>query len=214
VDKAFFSLIERWACLDEVLNKRGGSHLAKKNQPVSISADEIESQIYLVRGQRVMLDADLAKLYGVPTKVFNQAVKRKAKRFPDDFSFHLTAQEVINLRSQIVTSSLGHGGRRYLPRAFTEHGVAMLSSILDSQTAIDVNIEIIRTFGRLRRLLATPGELVSQLQQLAETVQLHDEQIKVITDVLRKLMEPPPTSTKGRIGFQVPESPNGEESQE
>ncbi len=188
--------------------------MAKRKQSVQVSAEVLENQIHIVRGQRVMLDEDLAKLYDVPTKVFNQAVKRNLERFPDDFSFQLTLQKVTILRSQIATSSLGHGGRRYLPRAFTEHGVAMLSSVLNSQRAIDVNIEIIRAFVRLRRLLATPGELVAQLQKLAETVQLHDEQIKVITDVLRKLMEPPPQPPKGRIGFHVPERDLSAESEE
>lgn len=156
-----------------------------------------------------MLDSDLADLYGVPTKVFNQAVQRNAERFPDDFSFQLTPQEFAALRSQIVTSKVGHGGRRYLPFAFTEHGIAMLSGVLNSPLAIQMNLQIIRTFVRLRRLLSTPGELVTQLQQLAETVQLHDRQIKVITDVLTKLMEPPPNPPKkGRIGFQSPDSTN------
>jgi hypothetical protein len=153
----------------------------------------------------VILDSDLADLYGVPTKVLNQAVRRNGERFPDDFAFQLTLQEVANLRSQFVTSNEGRGGRRYQPWAFTEHGIAMLSSVLNSPVAVQVNIQIVRTFVRLRRLLATPGELVSQLQQLAETVQLHDRQIKAITDVLTKMMEPPPEpAQKGRIGFQPP----------
>lgn len=181
---------------------------------MTVSADLIESQIYILRGHRVMLDEDLAKLYEVPTKVFNQAVKRNARRFPDDFSFQLTVQEFTALRSQIVTSKKGRGGRRYPPRVFTEHGVAMLSSVLNSQRAIDVNIEIISVFIRLRRLLASPGELVAQLQKLVETVQLHDEQIKVITDVLRKLMEPPPQPPRGRIGFHTPETQTTVESEE
>ncbi len=179
--------------------------MAKRKQSVQVPAEVLENQIHIVRGQRVMLDEDLAKLYDVPTKVFNQAVKRNLERFPGDFSFQLTLQEVTILRSQIATSRSGHGGRRYLPRVFIEHGVAMLSSVLNSQRAIDVNIEIIHVFIRLRRLLATPGELAAQLQRLAETVQLHDEQMKVITDVLRKLMEPPPQPPRGRIGFQTPE---------
>ena len=108
--------------------------------------------------------------------------------------------------SQIATSSLEHGGRRKLPWVFTEHGVAMLSSVLRSRTAIRVNIEIMRAFVRLRRLLATPGELVAQLKQLAETVELHDDQIKVITEVLRKMMEPPPEAPKRRMGFHLPDS--------
>ena len=152
-----------------------------------------------------MLDEDLAALYGVPTKVLNQAVQRNAERFPEDFAFLLTPQEVAILKSQIVTSSLAHGGRRKLPWAFTEHGVAMLTSVLRSPAAIEANIAIIRAFVRMRRLLATPGELVAQLQQLAETVQLHDRRLKAITDVLTKMMQPPPEPPKkSRIGFRPP----------
>jgi hypothetical protein len=153
-----------------------------------------------------MLDSDLADLYGVPTKVLLQAVKRNLDRFPGDFAYQLTEQEFTNLRSQIVTSSSGHGGRRYPPWVFTEQGVAMLSSVLNSRTAIRVNVEIMRTFVRLRRLLATPGELVEQLQRLAETVRLHDEQIRAITEVLRRMAEPPPEGPRRRIGFQTPGS--------
>ena len=150
-----------------------------------------------------MLDSDLADLYGVPTKVLNQAVSRNRERFPDDFAFQLTPQEFTNLISQIAISSSGYGGRRKLPWVFTEHGVAMLSSVLRSPTAIQVNIAIMRTFVRLRRLLATPGELVAQLNKLAETVQLHDEQIRTITDILHRMMQPPPDAPKRRIGFRV-----------
>jgi len=188
--------------------------VAKKKPPIAVSAEQIENQILIVRGQRVMLDSDLAELYGVPTKRLNEQVRRNRKRFPDDFAYQLTQQEFINLRSQFATSSLAHGGRRSSPWVFTEHGVAMLSSVLNSQTAIQVNIEIMRAFVRLRRLLATPGELAAQLQKLAETVQLHDEQIKVITDVLRKLMQPPPQLPKGRIGFHTPEPQTSAESEE
>jgi hypothetical protein len=162
-----------------------------------------------MRGQRVMLDSDLATLYGVPTKVLLQAVKRNLDRFPDDFAYQLTSQEFANLRSQIVTSSSGYGGRRYPPWVFTEQGVAMLSSVLNSPTAIRVNVEIMRVFVRVRRLLATPGELVEQLQRLTEMVQLHDEQIRTITEVLRRMIESPPERPKGRIGFQTPGA-NGE----
>ena len=152
-----------------------------------------------------MLDEDLADLYGVPTKRLNEQVQRNLERFPEDFAFQLTPQEVANLKSQFATSSLGHGGRRKLPWAFTEHGVAMLTSVLRSPAAIEANIAIIRAFVRMRRLLATPGELVAQLQQLAETVQLHDRRLKAITDVLTKMMQPPPVpAKKGRIGFQSP----------
>ncbi len=176
------------------------------------SLEQIEQTIFVVRGQRVMLDSDLAKLYGVETKRLNEQVARNVKRFPNDFAFQLTEQEVAILRSQIATSNVGRGGRRYLPWVFTEHGVAMLSSVLNSEMAIAVNIQIIRVFTRLRRLLATTGELVSQLSQLAQTVQLHDEQIQGITDVLRKMLEPPPDppKPKHRIGFRPPEPPSSD----
>ena len=184
----------------------------KKAATKLASVEQIEQTILVVRGQRVMLDSDLAELYGVETKRLNEQVARNPQRFPDDFAFQLTEQEVAILRSQIATSNVGRGGRRYRPWVFTEHGVAMLSSVLNSEMAIAVNIQIIRAFNRLRRLLATPGELVAQLNQLAETVQLHDEQIQAITDVLRKLVEPPPDppSTKRRIGFHAPESPTSD----
>ena len=179
----------------------------KKSSSELLPQDVIEQAIYFVRGQRVMLDADLAKLYGVPTFRLNEQVARNRKRFPVDFAFQLTQKEFANLISQFAISSLGHGGRRTQPWVFTEHGVAMLSSVLNSETAIEANIQIMRAFTRLRRLFSTPGELVTQLSQLAETVQLHDEQLKVITDVLRKMMEPPPVDPqpKRRIGFQMPE---------
>ena len=179
--------------------------MPRKGRPVPIPAEQIERQICIVRGQRVMLDSDLATLYGVPTHRLNEQVRRNRDRFPGDFAFQLTRQEFTALISQIAISNEGRGGRRKLPWVFTEHGVAMLSSVLRSPTAVRVNIEIMRAFVRLRRLLATPGELVAQLTQLAETVQLHDHQIKVITEVLRKMMEPPPEPPKRRIGFQAPE---------
>ena len=179
--------------------------MAKKSSTTAIAAELIERRIHVVRGLRVMLDEDLADLYGVLTKRLNEQVQRNLERFPEDFAFQLTPQEVANLKSQIATSSLGHGGRRKLPWAFAEHGVAMLTSVLRSPAAIEANIAIIRAFVRMRRLLATPGELVSQLQQLAETVQFHDRQLKAITDVLTKMMQPPPVpAKKGRIGFQSP----------
>src|SRR5438128_195083 len=174
----------------------------KKKTAAVVAAEQIESRIHIIRGQRVMLDSDIAALYGVPTKALNQAVERNPERFPGEFAFLLTDHEVTDLRSQIVTSKKGAGGRRYNPRAFTEQGVAMLSSVLRSPQAIRVNIEIMRTFIRLRRLLATPGELVTQLQQLTETVRLHDAQIKSIIDVLQKMLAPPPDDKqRRRIGF-------------
>jgi hypothetical protein len=169
-----------------------------------IGPDKIQSMIHVIRGQRVMLDFDLARLYGVPTSALNQAVQRNEDRFPEDFAYQLSRQEFTDLISQIVISRLEHGGRRKLPWAFTEHGVAMLSSVLRSPTAVRVNIEIIRIFVRLRRLMATPGELVEQLTRLAETVQLHDREIKTIAHALNKLMERPAGPTRP-IGFHVGE---------
>jgi len=161
---------------------------------------QIEQAIHIFRGQRVLLDSDLAVLYGVTTRVLNQQVSRNHDRFPEDFAFQLTQQEFTTLMSQIVTSKPSRGGRRKRPWAFTEQGVAMLSSVLNSPTAVKVNIEIMRTFVRLRRLMATPGELVEQLTKLAETVQLHDDQIKVISQVLQQMLEKPATVQR-TIGF-------------
>jgi hypothetical protein len=171
-----------------------------------IRAEQIELAIKVVRGQRVLLDAELARLYKVTTAALNQSVKRNAERFPADFAFQLTRQEFTDLMSQMVTSKDGRGGRRKLPWVFTEHGVAMLSSVLRSREAARVNVEIMRAFVRLRRLLATPGELVEQIAKLAETVQLHDEQIKAIVQVLQQMMQTPPEPPKGRIGFESPTS--------
>jgi hypothetical protein len=176
--------------------------MAKDHPPTR--PEQIERAIQIVRGQRVMLDADPARLYGVTTMALNQAVKRNAERFPPDFAFRLTRQEFTALISQTVTSKPGRGGRRKLPWVFTEHGVAMLSSVLRSTRAARVNVAIMRAFVRLRRLLATPGELVEQIAKLAETVQLHDDQIKAIVQVLQQMMEKPPDQPKGRIGFHSP----------
>ena len=163
-----------------------------------IQVGKIEETILLIRGQKVILDAELAKLYGVPTKVLIQAVKRNIRRFPSDFMFHLKKQEVAILRSQFVTSSWG--GRRYLPRAFTEQGVAMLSSVLNSERAIQVNIEIMRAFIRLRQILGSHKELARKLEQLERKVSSHDVHIQSLFEAIRQLMTPP-ESPRRRIGF-------------
>jgi hypothetical protein len=165
------------------------------------SSDEIAKSIRVIRGYRVMIDADLARLYGVSTMRLNEQVARNIDRFPDDFAFQLTPQEFADLKSHTVTSSSTWGGRRKRPWVFTEHGVAMLSSVLSSPIAIAVSIEVVRTFVRLRRLMATPGELVEQLTKLAETVQFHDDQIQTISQVLRQMMEKPP-KPRTQIGFR------------
>jgi hypothetical protein len=173
-----------------------------------IEPQQIEGAICVVRGQRVLLDLQLAELYGVSTSAINQALRRNPDRFPPDFAFRLTLLEFAPLKSQFVISKPGRGGRRTPPWAFTEHGVAMLSSVLRSPTAARVNVEIMRAFIRLRRLMATPGELVEQVTRLAESVQLHDDQIRSITQVLRQMMERPPAPSKGKIGFQPPPKPD------
>lgn len=163
--------------------------------------DRIERLILSVRGQKVMLDADLAELYGVETRALVQAVKRNSERFPGDFLFQLDAEEFANLRSQSVMSSWG--GRRRPPYAFTEQGVAMLSSVLHSPRAISVNIEIMRSFVKLRELLSTHAELA---RKLAELEARYDAQFKAVFDAIRELMQPVPAPNPAapskRIGFR------------
>ena len=158
---------------------------------------KIEQRIFLVRGQKVMLDADLAELYRVPTKSLNLAVKRNADRFPEDFMFQLTDDDVAGLRFHFETSKRGRGGRRYLPYAFTEQGVAMLSSVLRSSRAVQVNIAIMRTFVRLREMLLSNAELARKLAALENK---YDAQFKVVFDAIRELMLPPDPPRR-KIGF-------------
>ena len=164
----------------------------------------IESKIYLIRGHKVMLDSDLAELYGVETRALVQAVKRNIGRFPQDFMFQLNNQEVITLRSQIVISKSGKGGRRFIPYVFTEQGVAMLSSVLNSERSILVNIAIMRAFVKLREILSVNKELAHKLAQLERKIEKHDTEIKVIFDAIRQLMAAPEPKEK-KIGFRVRE---------
>jgi phage regulator Rha-like protein len=163
----------------------------------------IQKSIFLIRGQKVLLDMDLAEFYGVETRSLIQAVKRNIARFPSDFMFQLDQGEFDSLRSQIVISK-GKGGRRYLPYAFTEQGVAMLSSVLRSKRAIQVNVAIMRTFVKLREILSTHKELAHQLVDLERRLEDHDEQIQTIFEAIRQLMAPPEKPRKN-IGFQVKE---------
>jgi hypothetical protein len=163
-----------------------------------VEVERIEQSILMIRGWRVMLDADLARLYGVDTRTLVQAVRRKLERFPSDFMFQLTDEEFADLRSQIVISS-GWGGRRYPPYAFTEQGVAMLSSVLNSPRAIQVNVEIMRAFVRLRTVLASNAELARRLDELERK---YDRQFEVVIDAIRKLMAAPETPPR-RIGFRT-----------
>lgn len=166
-----------------------------------VPSERIAHSILLLRGQKVLLDTELAELYGIQTKVLVQAVKRNLDRFPSDFMFQLTNQEFNVLRSQSVTSRLTHGGRRTSPYAFTEQGVAMLSSVLSSPQAIAVNIEIMRAFVRLREVLAGNKELAAKLGELERKLKGHDQAIAGILDAIRQLMAPPPATKKRSIGF-------------
>jgi len=164
----------------------------------TLPIEHVEQRILLLRGQKVMLDRDLADLYEVDAKVLNQAVKRNLDRFPEDFMFQLTAEESARLRSQIVTLKSGRGQhRKYLPYAFTEQGVAMLSSVLRSKRAVMVNIEIMRAFVRLRQMLGAHADLARKLAALERK---YDSQFKAVFDAIRELMTTPPAK-KRPIGF-------------
>ncbi len=177
--------------------------------PMIITDEKIVQKIYLVRDYKVMIDSDLAELYGVETKVLNQAVKRNLKRFPTDFMFQLTKEEFNDLKSQIVTSSWG--GRRSLPNVFTEQGVAMLSSVLNSDTAIDVNIQIIRIFSRIREIVSANTDVLLKLEQVEnrllmnqEKTSQHEEEIALIFKYLKQLLNPE-TKERQQIGFKPTE---------
>jgi len=170
-------------------------------EKLSVYPSRIESRILMLRGKKVLLDRDLAELYGIETKTLKQAVKRNSDRFPADFLFSLDKQEVAILRSQTVTSSSdGWGGTRYIPMAFTEQGVAMLSSVLRSPQAVAINIEIMRTFVRLRRVLESNKELARKLEELELDC---DEKFRIVFEALNSLMAPENKSNP--IGFHVRE---------
>ncbi len=165
-------------------------------------APGIENRIFLVRGQKVLLDDDLAALYNVQVRVLNQAVKRNKRRFPSDFVFRLTGKENRNLKSQIVISSSSHGGRRTLPYAFTEHGAIMAASILNSPRAIEMSVFVVRAFLRLRDTLASHKALAAKFSQLERRLETHDETIGEIIDAIRALMTPPERPAR-KIGFRL-----------
>ncbi len=161
--------------------------------------ETIENKIFLIRGKKVMLDEDLARLYAVTTKSINRAVKRNPARFPDDFMFRLNREENESLRYQFGTSK--RGGRRYFPYAFTEHGILMLSSVLNSEHAVQVNIAIMRVFVKLKEVLSAHKELAYKFKELEQRIEKHDEEIIAIFEAIRQLMEPPLEGTRERIGF-------------
>jgi hypothetical protein len=185
---------------------------AKANREL-VLVEQIEPRILTLRARRVILDADLAELYGTTTKAFNQAVKRNQERFPGDFMFRLTAEEVAevrsqatpaNMRSQTVTSSpKSHGGRRYLPYAFTEHGAIMAASVLNTPRAIDVSVYVVRAFVKLREFVAAHRELAGKLAELESRVAGHDEAIASLVAAIRRLLEPPAQPPRRQIGFHA-----------
>ncbi|MGB7602539.1 MAG: ORF6N domain-containing protein [Candidatus Sulfotelmatobacter sp.] len=163
----------------------------------------VESRILLLRHQRVILDADIAELYGVPVKVLNQQIKRNQKRFPADFVFQLSSKEYEALRSQFVTSKETRGGRRYLPYAFTEHGAIMAATVLNSERAVEMSVFVVRAFVRLRELLANNRKLAGKIDELEDRLDTHDSTIQDLIEAIKELMTPQDPPRK-RIGFQLP----------
>ena len=175
----------------------------KEKQETNLSVIEgIEEKIYLIRGQKVMLDSDLAEIYQVATKVLNQAVKRNLHRFPEDFMFQLTEGEFDELRnwSQFVTSSKKYRGASYRPYAFTEHGAVMLASVLKSQTAIEASIKVVRAFVRFRTILMLHQDLAERVEELEQTADQHDEKFKVVSQLLTQILGDKKKKTR-QIGF-------------
>ena len=176
--------------------------MAKTNKELMIPDELVINKIYLVRGQKIMLDRDLAELYDVDTRRLKEAVRRNIDRFPEDFMFELTPNEFDSLRSQIATLKTGRGQHpKYMPFAFTEQGVAMLSSVLKSETAIRVNIQIIRVFTRMREMIMTHKDILLQLEKIEKKLAGHDEDITLIFGYLKQLLNPP-SPPRQRIGFK------------
>lgn len=174
--------------------------MAKQNALLLI--DHIQPLIVTVRDQNVILDRDLATLYGVPTRRLNEQVKRNRERFPEEFMFRLTADEAESLRSQIAISKPGRGGRRYLPYVFTEHGAIMAANVLNSLQAVDVSVFVVRAFVKLRKFVLGHRELSRKVQELERKVGSHDEAIRQVVAAIRELMQSPEAPAKrGRIGF-------------
>ena len=175
------------------------------NKTAIILAKRVSSKILVLRNQKVILDRDLAELYGVPVKHLNQQVKRNSHRFPSDFLFILTKAESESLRSQFVTSNGGRGGRRYLPYAFTEHGAIMAATVLNSKRAIEMSIFVVRAFVQMRQALVVNQHMVSKLAELEARLNSHDDEIQDLVEAIRELMAPLPAN-KCRIGFELPQA--------
>jgi phage regulator Rha-like protein len=177
------------------------------NKAALVLAKKVDSKILVLRDQKVILDAELAALYGVSVKRLNEQIKRNAKRFPADFLFRLSPAEYQNLRSQNATSSSSHGGRRYLPHAFTEHGAIMAATVLNSKRAIEMSIFVVRAFVRMRQALAANQQIVTKLSEIERRLEGHDVEIQELVDAIRELMAPLPANNR-RIGFEAPASSN------
>jgi len=178
--------------------------MSYKTQP---APTRIESLIYTIRGLRVMLDSDLAKIYGVSTMRLNEQFKRNSSRFPSDFSFQLTQQEFADLISQIAISKKGRGGRRKLPWVFTEHGALMLASVLNSPIAVEASVRVVRAFVLMREQLTANKELAQKLVELESRVSGHDEAIQNLFEAIRQLVEPPLPENRKQIGFMRETAP-------
>jgi hypothetical protein len=187
------------------MKKRKTAKLLRMPKRSGTSILSVQSRILFLRNQRIILDTDLAGLYGAPVKVLNQQVKRNRERFPPDFVFQLNAKEHEVLRSQIVTSKEGRGGRRYLPHAFTEHGAIMAATVLNSKRAVQMSVFVVRAFVRLREMLATNQELATKISELERRLGKHDSAIQGLIEAIRQLMIPEETS-RSRIGFQLPQA--------
>jgi ORF6N domain len=168
-----------------------------------VVASKVDSKIFVLRGQRVILDRDLAELYGVQVRQLNQQAKRNAKRFPPAFRFQLSPHELKILRSQNVISSEGHGGTRYLPYAFTEHGAIMAATVLNSERAIEMSVFVVLAFVRMRRAIAGNRNVLTKLAELERRLEGHDTDIQDLMNAIRELMSPP-EPTRTRIGFEAP----------
>ena len=175
------------------------------NDTTYAAVKRIEDMIFLIRGQRVMLDSDLAKVYGVPAKRLNEQVRRNHDRFPSTFAFQLGETEWNDLRSQIATSK-GRGGRRYLPWAFTEHGALQLSSVLNSAIAVEASIRVVQVFISMRKQLAAPKEFAGKLPELEGRIAGHDEAIQNLFEAIRQLVEPPLPENRKQIRFHIRET--------
>ena len=173
------------------------------NKTAIILAKRVGSKILILRNQKVILDTDLAELYGVPVKRLNEQLKRNPQRFPRDFLFTLTREEYKDLRSQNATSSFAHGGRRYLPHAFTEHGAIMAATVLNSRRAVEMSVFVVRAFVQMRQALVVNQHVISKLSELEARLDSHDAEIQDLVDAIRELLTPLPANNR-RIGFEAP----------